>query len=164
MILPNNLQSKTFDEQVFDCISHYLFEWKPVLVGTDRTHKIEIQTLLHLLPLVHFVFSGHCQVSHSSGAKSAHMYEIPFSWWRCPHLLASDPTTLQQMPPYLIKEHDSLPTWELMGRNKIWMRISLTRWLKRAIRRQAKTSQSRLPPDGHPDGTYDCKRSPDCFL
>ena len=83
MTLPNNLQSKSFDELFFGL--HPLPFGMEARIGSHRLHTHTIVKYRHfyLLPLVHLVLSGQCQVSHSSGQKVfICIYKIPCSWWK----------------------------------------------------------------------------------
>lgn len=112
-----------------DCI-HFLLEWKRVLVRTDRAHTQNRNTdTFTFYPLFILSFQDNARCPIRLGKKCLYVYTKSLVLdGKCPHLSASDPKTLSQMLPYVIKKRDSLAIWYLMGRSKIWMRISLAGW------------------------------------
>ena len=127
MTLPNNLQSKTFDELFFGL--HPLPFGMEARIGSHRSHthtQNRNTDTFTFYPLFILSFQDNARCPIRLGKKCLYVYTKSLVLdGKCPHLSASDPKTLSQMLPYVIKKRDSLAIWYLMGRSKIWMRISL---------------------------------------
>ena len=162
MTLPNNLQSKTFDELFFWTASTSFWNgsayWFAQIAHTHTKYKYRH---FYLLPLFILSFQDDARCPIRLGKKCLYVYTTSLVLdGTCPHLSASDLKILSQMSPYVIKKRDSLAIWIylVIDGKKQDMDEDIFGRLKRSIHREARISQSRLPPDGNPDGTYDCKR------